>query len=108
MMYELIQKASLRLPSFLSFQCRDVIKGLLRRDPTQRLGHGPPDADPIKAHPFFTGLDFGKLVRKEIQPPFVPTVKGATDTSNFDAEFTSEKVVDSVVPQSALAAAKGA
>ena len=32
--------------------------------------------------------------------------QGAADTSNFDAEFTSEPVVDSVAAPSALTAAK--
>jgi len=32
------------------------------------------------------------LVKGEVKPPFVPSVKGEDDTGNFDATFTSEPV----------------
>lgn len=35
-------------------------------------------------------VDWGALLAKKIQPPFVPTIKGSEDVSNFDDEFTSE------------------
>ena len=38
-------------------------------------------------------------------PEFKPQVKGATDTSNFDEEFTAQPVQDTAVPESALASA---
>ncbi|CAE6496573.1 unnamed protein product, partial [Rhizoctonia solani] len=43
-----------------------------------------------------------RLSRKKIQPPFKPSVQSAADTSNFDAEFTSEIPQDSVVENSHL------
>lgn len=33
------------------------------------------------------------MLRKEINPPWKPIIKSATDVSNFDAEFTKEKAV---------------
>lgn len=30
---------------------------------------------------------------RKVKPPFVPTVRGPDDVSNFDEEFTSEKPV---------------
>jgi hypothetical protein len=33
------------------------------------------------------------MIRKEITPPWKPTIKSATDVSNFDSEFTKEKAV---------------
>ena len=56
----------------------------------------------------FGDMDWTKLYQRQIKPSFVPRVKSGTDTSNFDAEFTSEPVVDSVVQGSALTDAKGA
>jgi hypothetical protein len=44
----------------------------------------------IKAHPFFASIDWGKLDRREIPPPWVPTVKDATDTRNIASEFLNE------------------
>ena len=40
----------------------------------------------------FLGINFDKLVRREIKPPFVPVVTSDTDVTNFDPTFTSEAV----------------
>lgn len=78
---------------------RSVLKGLLTRDPAQRLGAN--GAGEIKAHPFFANhIDFKKLLAKRIQPPFKPSVASAVDTSNFDPQFTHEAPTDSVVESS--------
>ena len=91
---------------FVGSQARSLLKQLLKRDPSVRLGSGSDDAKPIKAHPFFASkINWTKLLNKQVRAPFVPKIKGETDTSNFDVEFTSEKVVDSVVPTSHLAGA---
>jgi len=44
----------------------------------------------IKNHPFFATIDWEKLARREIQPPFKPTACRAEDTFYFDSEFTSK------------------
>lgn len=41
------------IPSNLSPEVQDLIQGLLIKDPRQRLGGGPMDAEDIKSHPFF-------------------------------------------------------
>jgi hypothetical protein len=65
---------------------------------SDRLGSGPTDAEEIKAHPFFKGIDWEAVMRKEVPPEFKPPNRlGSMDTSNFDVEFTAEKPVDSVV-----------
>jgi hypothetical protein len=51
-----------------------VIPQLLTRDPEKRLGSGPDGSMDIKNHPFFSSIDWEKLERKEITPPFVPKV----------------------------------
>uniref|UniRef100_A0ACB8F0J1 Serine/threonine-protein kinase N2 n=1 Tax=Sphaerodactylus townsendi TaxID=933632 RepID=A0ACB8F0J1_9SAUR len=38
-------------------------------------------------------IDWDALFAKNVKPPFVPTLKGAADISNFDQEFTSQKAV---------------
>jgi serine/threonine protein kinase len=100
-MYNKIQHGVLRFPPFLSEPCKNLIVALLNRDPTKRLG-SLNDVEDIKAHPFFATLNWDKLTKKEIDPPYKPKVKAADDTSNFDETFTKEPVVDSVVPQSSL------
>ena len=45
---------------------------LLQKDPAERLGNME-ETDPIRRHPFFT-FDWGALERREIQPPYSPSV----------------------------------
>jgi hypothetical protein len=54
-----------------------------------RLGSGPNDAQDVMAHPFFRDINWGDIYNKRIEPPFKPSITNATDTSNFDSEFTS-------------------
>lgn len=44
-------------------------------------------ADGIKCHPFFRTFDFGPNLRRS-QAPYVPPLKHATDTSNFEIDPT--------------------
>ena len=56
----------------------------------------------MKKHPFFASIDFDKLARRQITPPYKPQVSGDDDFRNFDKEFTSEAVQDTFVPESTL------
>ncbi|DAZ94307.1 TPA: hypothetical protein N0F65_012076 [Lagenidium giganteum] len=97
-MYDKILNAPLRFPSFMSAEAKDLLTGLLTRKVSDRLGSGPTDAEEIKAHAFFKGMDWEAIYRKEVVPEFKPPNRlGSIDTSNFDIEFTAEKPVDSVV-----------
>lgn len=63
---------------------KDLIRKLLTMDRTKRLGclrAGPAD---IKDHPWFKTLNWDAVYRCELSPPFVPRVRDANDTSNFD------------------------
>ena len=66
-----------------------ILQKLLTRDPEARLGSGPTDAQEIMSQPFFRNINWEDIYHKRVQPPFLPTIKSATDTSNFDSEFTS-------------------
>lgn len=93
----------LRFPPFLSDNCKDLIVRLLNRNPLERLGSGGGDFDEIRAHPFFESIDWDALMRKDVEPLYVPKVKDHdADTSNFDSQFTSEPVVDSYVQDSQI------
>ncbi|ERE88179.1 serine/threonine-protein kinase N2 [Cricetulus griseus] len=67
-----------------------LVGELLRRNPERRLGAGEKDAEDVKKHPFFRLTDWSALMDKKVKPPFVPTIRGREDVSNFDDEFTSE------------------
>ncbi|MED6135712.1 Serine/threonine-protein kinase kipk2 [Stylosanthes scabra] len=75
---------SLRFPDtpFVSFQARDLIRGLLVKEPENRLGTEKGAAE-IKQHPFFEGLNWA-LIRCAT-PPEVP------DLCEFEfSEITSQ------------------
>ncbi|CAI4223049.1 unnamed protein product [Auanema sp. JU1783] len=91
-LFQLIMAGELRFPSKLSPEAKNLLSGLLVKEPANRLGGGTDDALEICQHPFFNGLDWGRLYRKEIEPPYKPMVQSETDTSYFDAEFTSAPV----------------
>lgn len=74
-------KDTLKIPrdSPLSQPAKDLIVHLCC-GPDERLGLR--GAGEIKAHPFFGGVNFDSLRKHE--PPYVPLIRHATDTSNFD------------------------
>ncbi|GAB0132450.1 Serine/threonine kinase [Epichloe bromicola] len=65
------------------------LQKLLTREPEQRLGSGPTDAQEVMSQPFFRNVNWDDIYFKRVEPPFKPSIKSATDTSNFDSEFTS-------------------
>ncbi|KDE08462.1 AGC/PKC protein kinase [Microbotryum lychnidis-dioicae p1A1 Lamole] len=68
-----------------------ILQKLLTRDPTRRLGAGESDAAEIKAHLFFKDTNWDDIFHKRVPSPFFPNITSATDTSNFDSEFTKEQ-----------------
>lgn len=101
-MYDRILHDKLRFPDFVPPKARSLLEGLLVRIPDQRLGGGPSDSQQIKSHPFFSEMDWDALDRREIKPPFNPQVSDSMDLHNFDPQFTSEPVPQSVMPNAPL------
>ncbi|KAF1968594.1 calcium-independent protein kinase C, partial [Bimuria novae-zelandiae CBS 107.79] len=66
-----------------------ILQKLLTREPELRLGSGPTDAQEIMSHAFFRNINWDDVYHKRIPAPFIPQITSATDTSNFDTEFTS-------------------
>ncbi|XP_024151924.1 ribosomal protein S6 kinase alpha-2 isoform X1 [Oryzias melastigma] len=98
----LILKAKLGMPQFLSPEVQSLLRALFKRNPTNRLGAGPDGIEEIKRHRFFASIDWKKLYRKEVRPPFKPSVGRPEDTFHFDPEFTSRTPTDSPgIPPSA-------
>ncbi|KAM9826134.1 ribosomal protein S6 kinase alpha-2 [Syngnathus typhle] len=98
----LILKAKLGMPQFLSPEVQSLLRALFKRNPANRLGAGPDGVDEIKSHCFFASIKWNKLYRKEIRPPFKPTIGRPEDTFHFDPEFTSRTPTDSPgIPPSA-------
>ncbi|KAK7731089.1 Serine/threonine-protein kinase [Cytospora paraplurivora] len=60
----------LQLPDSLALSSKDILTRLLDRDPERRLGAR--GAFEIRDHPFFSGIDWDKLARREYDTPFKP------------------------------------
>ncbi|TKS87352.1 Ribosomal protein S6 kinase alpha-3 [Collichthys lucidus] len=100
----MILKAKLGMPQFLSSEAQSLLRNLFKRNPANRLGAGPDGVEEIKRHHFFSTIDWNKLFRREIHPPFKPAAGRPDDTFYFDPEFTAKTPRDSPgVPPSANA-----
>eukprot|EP01119_Soliformovum_irregulare_P010691 TRINITY_DN2635_c3_g1_i2.p1 TRINITY_DN2635_c3_g1~~TRINITY_DN2635_c3_g1_i2.p1 ORF type:complete len:840 (-),score=353.86 TRINITY_DN2635_c3_g1_i2:62-2581(-) len=93
-MYNKILTAEVRFPSWMSEDARSLLMGLLERDVDKRLGSK--GAEEVKNHKFFQGIDWKKLEKKEVDPPFKPDVSSSLDTSQIDPEFTQEHAQDEI------------
>jgi serine/threonine protein kinase len=91
-MYRAILHDEVNFPGSTSPLAQDLILKLLERNPRERMGSGDEDYREIQSHLFFTGIEWEDVLTKRVMPEWVPTIKDATDTSNFDAEFTQEDV----------------
>ena len=69
----------------LSREASDLIRRLIRES-SDRLGRN--GVEEICSHPFFEGWDWTNL--RHMRPPYVPEIRGDTDTRNFD-KFEEEE-----------------
>ncbi|XP_030599852.1 ribosomal protein S6 kinase beta-1 [Archocentrus centrarchus] len=90
-----ILKCKLSLPPYLTQEARDLLKRLLKRNASSRLGAGAGDAAEVQAHPFFRHINWEDLLARKVEPPFKPFLQSADDVSQFDSKFTSQTPVDS-------------
>ncbi|CAI2168799.1 11740_t:CDS:10 [Funneliformis geosporum] len=88
--FDAILEDEILYPINMSRDSVSILQKLLTRDPEKRLGSGRGDAEDIKRHPFFKGVNWEDMLAKKVPPPFYPSISSPTDTSNFDDEFTSE------------------
>jgi serine/threonine protein kinase len=65
----------------MSDDLKELITRLLDKNPMTRLGSNG-DADEIVNHPWFTGFDWEKLMKKELEAPFKPDPSFAKDKKN--------------------------
>mmetsp|Transcript_17260 Transcript_17260/g.15154 ORF Transcript_17260/g.15154 Transcript_17260/m.15154 type:complete len:102 (-) Transcript_17260:456-761(-) len=85
-LFESISTEDPKYTKNISPSLKSLLQGLFIKNPSQRLG--AKGFDDIKRHPWFTGMDWEGIFKKELSPPFVPIIKGDMDVSHFDTEFT--------------------
>lgn len=89
-LFNSVLEQTVSFPRSLSKEAISIIKGFLTKNPSRRLGSGETGEQDIRDHVFFKYIDWIKLFRMEIQPPFKPKVKSKRSHDNFDTEFTDE------------------
>jgi serine/threonine protein kinase len=88
MFRKIVQEDVVIPPEFEGTTAANLIHLLLKKNPLERLT----DFNEVKKQPFFSEINWESLYRKELNPPYVPTVQGIDDTSNFDREIINEAV----------------
>ncbi|KAJ7420008.1 Protein kinase C delta type [Pitangus sulphuratus] len=86
-LFESIRVDTPHYPRWITKESKDILEKLFERDPAKRLGV----TGNIRDHPFFKTINWTALEKREVDPPFKPKVKSASDYNNFDREFLSEK-----------------
>ncbi|XP_054276336.1 uncharacterized protein LOC128995361 isoform X2 [Macrosteles quadrilineatus] len=77
-------------PRFITLEAKRILMQLLEKEASKRLGSCENGALEVMAHPFFNGLDWDRLERRELVPPFKPNVH-PLDVHYFDKHFTAER-----------------
>jgi serine/threonine protein kinase len=99
-LFESILYDDIRFPTWIGESAKAAILGFLTRPVGKRLGVGKAGSrsgDDILHHSFFSSMEWAKIDKKELPPPFLPKVKADPhDASNFHPEFT--KAVPQLTP----------
>ncbi|KAK3249277.1 hypothetical protein CYMTET_41285 [Cymbomonas tetramitiformis] len=74
----------LKLPEWVSDDCKDLLKQLLRRSPCKRIGNLRGGVYDIRRHPWFALTDWDGLLARTIPSPWVPELSGSTDVRYFN------------------------
>ncbi|CAJ0577852.1 unnamed protein product, partial [Mesorhabditis spiculigera] len=93
-LFEAILCNRIRFPSTLTNTAKAVLRGLLNKDPGERLGCNR-DIDQslidMQEHQFFKGhIDWELLEQRQVKPPYNPQVAGIRDLQHFDQAYTDE------------------
>ena len=89
--YKKVVRSNPSYPAYFSSAAKDIIKRLLRKRPTERLGCTVGGIKSIKTHPWFKGFNWDKLQKQEIKAPYKPKIKNDADISNFKCQKIKEK-----------------
>ncbi|CAD8119249.1 unnamed protein product [Paramecium sonneborni] len=79
-----VQIKRTEIPISWSIEAADFANQLIQRKPAQRLGSDNPDA--VKNHPWFKGFEWNKLLKKELQPPYLPRNSSNSAGSTQDTQ----------------------
>lgn len=89
-MYAQKMTAELEVPEHVDPNAADLIAKFLDRNPTTRLQ----DARSIKAHPWFSEINWEDLAAKRVTPPYKPPVNDAGSIACIDEGFLEMTLSD--------------
>ena len=101
-LFKQIKSGEPEYPEDMTPEWQDLLKGLFKKDPADRLGGKLGNADEIKNHPWYSQVDWDILKEKKIIPPFKPKLDGDDDTKYIDNEFTEMVPFDSAADGTVL------
>ncbi|XP_067934448.1 protein kinase C delta type-like [Watersipora subatra] len=77
-------------PHSMNKEAVRLLEQLFNRNTEERMGMPGCPKGSIRSQPFFASVNWDKLERREVVPPFKPKIKSASDVGNFDVDFTRE------------------
>ncbi|XP_054712258.1 LOW QUALITY PROTEIN: atypical protein kinase C-like [Uloborus diversus] len=97
-LFQVILDKTIRIPRSISVKAQSVLKGLLNKNPAERLGTARGGSTQsgfgdITSHPFFKSIDWQLLESKQVSPPYTPKIETDRDLQFFDPQFTNEPTV---------------
>ena len=95
---EQIVKLDVRFPkiSSVSSSVKDLIKKLLNKNPSNRIGHSK-GFDEIKKHDFFKGFNFDNLINKKITAKYKPTNIDIIKNKEPNIEVSYDDLINSKI-----------
>ena len=81
-LYDKISKCNYRVPARIDEDAKNLICGLLKKDPRQRL-----TLEQIKNHKYFSDIDWQKVYKKEYKMEFLPYKADDESAYNFDTDL---------------------
>ena len=73
-LYNIVNKG-IEYPEYFKFVAVIIIRELLRKDPSQRLGGSERGAEDIKTQSFFRNINWELLKARKLEAPFVPAIE---------------------------------
>lgn len=89
-MYRQIISREIEVPVDVSENARDLILRLCDKMPERRIGAGELGEEEIKQHPFFESVAWEKILEKQVEMPWKPTIANDEDVRQFDEMFTGQ------------------
>ena len=74
-----MMRGEVKMMDYFSKEFKSLIESLLEKNVARR-----PNIDKVMAHPFFKKIDFAKMEKKLVKPPFKPKIANLGKVSNAE------------------------